>query len=369
MAKQRGACDATGRRSRRRFLAGLGAAGVAGLAGCTNNGGDGTENTTTTTSGEETTGEDARTSGDDASISGSMTVFHAGSLSPPFSQVEKDFEEKFGVDVQREAKGSVGSTRKITDQGRKADVLGVSDFRLIRDMMDEYADWYGVFVTNAMAIAYTGDSAGADEFTKENWWNVLTRDDVNVAHSDPAIDPNGYRSVMAMKLGAVPFQGETLYDQQTAKALRDQAKVTSGTETDLIRQLESGALDYAWEYASAGATHDNLNTLVLQPHVNLAKATAEYAKHYAKAEVEAGGQTYTGAPIAYGITVPSVAENPEAGAQWIKYVTQGDGVDTMTQNGFTMVSPMVVPASAESAVPSGVMEDAAAQETLGPLEL
>ena len=383
MSEQRDARDATDGRTRRRFLAALGATGVAGIAGCSGGngggGGDGTttsggEDTTTsggeaTTGGGETTGEE--TTGDSqSSISGSMTVFHAGSLSPPFSQVEKDFEGEFGVDVQREAKGSVGSTRKITDQGRKADVLGVSDFRLIRDMMmGEYADWYGVFVTNAMAVAYTDDSTGADEFTEDNWWNVLTRDDVNVAHSDPAVDPNGYRSVMAMKLGAVEFQGETLYDQQTVKALQDNARVTSGTETDLIGQLESGALDYAWEYASVGASHDSLNTLVLQPHVNLAKATSEYAKHYAKAKVEAGGQTYTGAPIAYGITVPSVAENPEAGAQWVEYVTQGDGVDTMTENGFQMVSPMVVPESAKSAVPSGVMKGAKAQRTLGPLEL
>ncbi len=374
MSEQRDVSDTTGGRTRRRFLAALGATGVAGLAGCsgaTTLGGDGATTTDdTTTGGTETTSGEETTGGGDASISGSMTVFHAGSLSPPWSQVEKDFEEKFGVDVQREAKGSVGSTRKITDQGRSADVLGVSDFRLIRDMMmGEYADWYGVFVTNAMAVAYTDDSAGADEFTEDNWWNVLTRDDVNVAHSDPAVDPNGYRSVMAMKLGAVEFEGEKLYDGSTAKSLQENARVTSGTETDLIGQLESGALDYAWEYASAGATHDNLNTLVLQPHVNLAKATSKYAKHYAKAKVEAGGQTYTGAPIAYGITVPSVAENPEAGAQWVEYVTQGDGVDTMTQKGFQTVSPMVVPQSAKGAVPSGVMEGATVQQTLGPLEL
>ena len=370
MAEQRDAEGVNGGRTRRRLLTTLGSAGVVGLAGCSGgNGGKGAA-ATTTTGGGETAGEETTGGGDDASISGTMTVFHAGSLAPPFRQVEKSFEEEFDVDVQREAKGSVGSTRKITDQGRTADVLGVSDFRLIRDMMmGEYADWYGVFVTNAMAIAYTDDSAGADEFTKGNWWNVLTRDDVNVAHADPAVDPNGYRSVMAMKLGAVEFQSETLYDQSTAKALQDNAKVTSGTETDLIGQLESGAIDYAWEYASVGASPENLDTLVLQPHVNLAKATAEYAKHYAKAKVKAGGQTYTGAPIAYGITVPSVAENPAAGRQWVEYVTQGHGVDTMTQNGFQTISPMVVPENAKSTVPSGVMKGAKAQQTLGPLEL
>ena len=364
MTEQRGA-GRDGGRTRRRFLAALGSAGAVGLAGCTSG-----EGTASVGGAQGTDGGQSTTTDASQSISGTMTVFHAGSLAPPWSQVEKGFEEEFGIQVQREAKGSVGSTRKITEQGRKADVLGVSDFRLIRDMMmGEFADWYGVFVTNAMAIAYTDESAGANEISEENWWKVLTRQDVNVAHSDPAVDPNGYRSVMAMKLGAVPFQGETLYDKQTSKALRDRAKVTSGTETDLIGQLESGALDYAWEYQSAAASHENLNVLELQPHVNLAKATREYADHYASVKVKAGGTTYTGAPIAYGITVPTVGENRAAGQQWVEYVTQGDGVDTMTEHGFTMVSPMVVPASAEQAVPSGVMKGTTAQETLGPLQL
>ena len=363
MPKQR---SGDGRRvGRRSYLAAAGSAAAAlGFAGCVGDGG-GTGTTTPATGGDTTTAGEGSTE-----VSGSITVFHAGSLAPPFSGIETAFEEEVGVQVDREAQGSVGSTRKITQQGRSADVLGVSDFRLIRDvMMGEYADWYGIFVTNAMAVAYTDESTGADEFTEDDWWSVLTRDDVNVAHSDPAVDPNGYRSVMAMKLGAVEFQGETLYDRSTAETLRENVQVTSGTETDLIGQLESGALDYAWEYASAGATHDSLNTLVLQPRVNLAQATAEYANHYAKAEVEAGGETYTGAPIAYGITVPSVAENPEAGARFVEYVTRGDGADDVTESGFTAVSPMVVPASAESDVPSGVMDGATAQETLGPLEL
>jgi molybdate/tungstate transport system substrate-binding protein len=341
MTKQR-RTDDVGRRS---FLAAAGGAVSLGLAGCiAPSGGSGS--------------------------GGSLTAFHAGSLAPPFSTAESKFEDETGIDVTREAKGSVGSTKKITEEGRSAEILGVSDFRLIRDMMlQEYSDWYGIFATNAMAIGYTDDSKYADEFSKGNWWEVLSRDDVAVAHSDPAVDPNGYRSVMAMKLGAIEFEGSTLYDKETAKALQKNAKITSGTETDLIGQLESGALDYAWEYASAGATHEELNVVQLQPHVNLAKATDAYANHYAKAKVNAGGNTYTGAPIAYGITVPSVAENPEAGAKWVEYMTTGDGKGIMEDSGFSTVSPMVVPESTKSSVPDSVMDGAEAKSSLGPLEL
>ncbi|WP_254545618.1 extracellular solute-binding protein [Halomarina pelagica] len=372
MAEER---SSAGKRSttRRRVLAGVGAAAAVGLAGCTGLGGespggnasDGADDGSNGTNGTNDAGDgDGGGSGAD-----SLTVFHAGSLAPPFSAAEPKFEEKYGVQVNREAKGSVGSTKKITEQGRKADVLGVSDFRLIRDMMlPKFADWYAVFATNSMTIAYTDDSVGADEVSSENWWEVLLRDDVRFAHSDPAVDPNGYRSVMAMQLGAIPFQGETLYDEATSKELIEKAAIPAGTETELIGQLEAGKLDYAWEYTSVEATHD-LNTVDLQPSVDLSKATATYADHYAKATVEAGGTTYTGAPIAYGITVPSVAQAPDLGAKWVEYMVTEPGQEILRNSGFDPTSPAVVPKSAESNVPERVMSHAEAKESLGPLEL
>ncbi|HKJ89460.1 MAG TPA: substrate-binding domain-containing protein, partial [Gammaproteobacteria bacterium] len=133
-----------------------------------------------------------------AGSQGSITIFHAGSLAPPFSAAESVFEKKTGIQVNREAKGSVASTKKITSIGRRADVLGVSDFRLLRDiLLPDYGSWYTVFVTNAMAIQYRPDSPGADRINKDNWWEVLSQPGVRIGHSDPAVDPGGYRAVMA----------------------------------------------------------------------------------------------------------------------------------------------------------------------------
>lgn len=341
---------AAGRRSRRSVLRATGAIGLAGLSGCV--GGDG-----------------GGGSDDGDGLAGTLTVFHAGSLAPPFSAAESAIEADRDVQVNREAKGSVGSTKKITEQRRSADVLGVSDYRLIRDLLlPDFGSWYAIFATNAMTIVYTPDSTGADEIGPGNWWEVLTREDVRFAHSDPAVDPNGYRTEMSMQLGAVEFDGETLYDRATADALVEQSIVPSGTETDLIGQLQSGALDYAWNYQSAGASYD-VETVDLQPHVDLSRATPAYAAHYANTEVEAGGNTYTGAPIAYGITVPGVAENPDAGAAWVEYMATEPGRGILGENGFEPVSPAVVPATAEAAVPDRVMATAEARESLGPLSL
>ncbi len=360
--------------TRRRLLRGAGTTGVVALAGCTSSdngndggGGDGS------TKGDDSTGNgsttDKTSSSGSKGLSGSMTIFHAGSLSAPFDAAEKKFESKYDVQVNQEATGSVDSTKKITNLGRSADVLGVSDYTLLRDeIVPKYGKWYAVFATNAMTVAYTDKSTGADEISADNWWKILSRDDVKVGHSDPAADPNGYRSVMTMKLGAVPLDGKTLYDESTAKKLIDHAQVPSATETDLISQLQSGELDYAWEYQSAGASHD-VKTVNLQPSVDLSKATSKYAKHYAKVKTVTKNETYTGAPIAYGMTVPSNAKNPDAGNAWVEYMITKPGQKILKDNGFEPVTPAVVPKSGKDAVPKGVMNNAEAKSSLGPLKL
>jgi molybdate/tungstate transport system substrate-binding protein len=341
----------TTQRSRRTFLAGS-AATIAGLAGCAGGNGDG----------------DGTTSGG-GSMKGSMTIFHAGSLAPPFSEAEPDFESEYGVDVTREAKGSVASTQKITQQGRKADVLGVSDFRLIRDrVVPEYGDWYAIFTTNAMSIQYREDSPGADEISSDNWWEVLSRDGVTIGHSDPAVDPGGYRAVMTQQLGKTEFEGERLYDDATYQKLRENSTVPTGTETNLEGQLASGELDYVFYYQSISAS-SGLPYVELQPEVDLSKATSAYAKHYAKAEVETDSGTFTGAPIAYGLTVPSVAKAPGRGAQWVEYFATEPGREILEAMGLVPVDPIVVPKSAEGDVPERVQSVASAQESLGPLDL
>lgn len=359
--------------SRRRLLHLGGAAAVTGLAGCTGGSGDGglTEDETSSDSSTKagdtvTTGGDNTTTSSDES---SLTIFHAGSLAPPFSAAEPTFEEQYDTTVNREAKGSVASTQKITEQGRTAGVLGVSDFRLIRDrLLPDYGDWYTIFTTNAMSIQYRDDSPGADEIGTDNWWEILSRDDVVIGHSDPAVDPGGYRSVMTMQLGKTEFDGEKLYDDATYQKLRDNATVPTGTETNLEGQLKAGKLDYVFYYQSISSTSE-LPWVKLQPEVDLSKATAEYAEHYAKAEVETDSGTFTGAPIAYGMAVPSVTETPELGAKWVEYMASDAGQQILKDNGLQPVSPIVVPESGKDAVPDRVMDVAEAKSSLGPLEL
>ncbi|GGL49590.1 tungstate ABC transporter substrate-binding protein WtpA [Halocalculus aciditolerans] len=300
---------------------------------------------------------------------GAVTVFHAGSLTVAFDDLEAGFTSAYDARVTQESAGSVRSTKKVTQPPhRAADVLAVADFRLLRDdLLPDYGDWYAIVATNAMTLAYTEDSKYADEFGPDTWWDVLAREDVTVGHSDPAVDPNGYRSLMAMDLGAIPFEGDALYDEAARDAMKANATNPSSDEVDLIGQLRSGKLDYAWGYESAGESH-GVQTVDLQPEVDLSKATSAYAEHYAKASVDAGGTTYTGSPIAYGVTVPSTAEHPEWGARWVEYLL-GDGQSALDANGFVALDAAVVPESHADAVPDRVLAHASVESSLGPMAL
>jgi len=335
------------RSSRRGVLRTVGAGTVAALGGCTG-----------------LTGTAV-----DTDRPASATVFHAGSLSPAFRAAEDDFEEDRDIALVREARGSVGSTKKITEQGRHADVLAVSDYRLLRDrLLPDFADWYAAFATNAMAIQYRPDAPGADDITTDNWWEVLAREDVTVAHSDPAVDPGGYRAVMVQQLGATPFEGDRLYDESTSRRLRENSVTPADTESHLRVSLESGDVDYAIYYRSLCETTD-LPWLSLQPSVDLSVATPTYADHYATASVETAAGTFTGAPIAYGITVPSVADSPAAGARWIEHLASTEGQRLLSEHGFDPITPLTVPSERASSVPDRLREYTESTDAIGPLEL
>jgi molybdate/tungstate transport system substrate-binding protein len=355
-------------RSRRDFLTTAGVIGSVGLVGCLGGASADGESPNGSGGGDESEGgEPDRDATSRTPTSDSLTIFHAGSLAPPFVAAESGFESEYGVSVNREPQGSVASTKKLTEQGRTADVLAVSDFRLLRDrLLPEYGDWYAIFATNAMSLQYREDSPDADEIGPDNWWEVLSRDGVTVGHSDPAIDPGGYRAVMATQLGKEELDGERLYDEATYERIRENMTVPTGTETKLEGQLKAGKLDYAIYYRSI-ATQSGLPHVDLQPHVDLSKFTEEYARHYAKAEVETSAGTFTGAPIAYGVTVPSVAEAPVRGAQWIEHLITESGRAVLEENGLIPKTPALV--TQDGDVPARVASHAEGKASVGPLEL
>jgi molybdate/tungstate transport system substrate-binding protein len=304
-----------------------------------------------------------------------VKVFHAGSLAVPLEQAEQQFEALHPeYDVQRESRGSLECVRQITEVGKPSDVLASADYSLIPDMMyPDYADWYVRFATNDVVLAYNDEvSMYADEITPENWYEILRRDNVIFGFSNPNDDPCGYRSVMVFQLAELNYGDDQIFDdlilENTAITVSEEADGTYHIKTpedlqpntekvnirpksvELVVLVEAGGLDYAFEYRSVAVQH-NLSFVDLPAEIDL--STMEYADTYKKVKVELADRSIqTGMPVMYGITVPTVAENPEGGLEFVKFVIGEPGQKIFADNG----QPPIVPPAGSGEIPAELQD-------------
>lgn len=270
-----------------------------------------------------------------------LTVFHAGSLSVPFEAAAGEFKEIYSsVDVEREPAGSRTTIRKVTELGKLADVIGSADYIAIEQLMfPDFTEWYIIFASNEIVIAYTDESKYSDEINKHNWHQILTREGVEYGHSDPDADPCGYRTLLVWQLAEQYYGMPGLYNKLMAGC---PDKNTRPKETELIALLQSGELDYAFQYRSIARQH-NLRFVELPPQINL--ADIQYQDFYATAEVEAAGsepgstQTQIGQPIFYAITIPKNAPRTDLGIAFLKFLLGPEGQAIMEENGQSPIVP------------------------------
>lgn len=275
-----------------------------------------------------------------------LVVFHAGSLSVPFRQIADQFAaENPGVRVLLEAAGSRNCARKISDLGRRCDVMASADYTVIEELLiPDHADWNIRFATNEMAIVYADISRRSDEINAENWYEILLDPQVAFGRSDPDADPCGYRTVLTVKLAEGFYGAEGLADRLLAKDLR----FIRPKETDLLPLLETHAIDYLFLYRSVADQH-GLNALLLPDEINL-KAPA-FADLYARATVEVSGKKpgetiiKAGAPMVYGVTIPNNPPSPELAVAFVRFLLDPfKGMAVMERNG----QPPIVPATTDS---------------------
>jgi molybdate/tungstate transport system substrate-binding protein len=273
-------------------------------------------------------------------LSGRLQVFHAGSLTAPFQQVSEEFNKIYpDVEILDEAAGSATTIRKVTELGKECGVVGSADYTLIPELMfPQYADWYVIFASNQMCIAYTDQSQFANEINSDNWYEILQRDGVTYGRSDPDQDPCGYRTLMVWQLAEKYYEAPGLYDSLYEAA----GDTMRPKETDLLAILQSGDLDYAFEYSSI-ALQQNLNYVKLPPEINL--SDVDFEDFYTQAQVEIAGtepgQTITmvGKPIVYGVTIPKNFPRQELAIAWVDFLLSDQGMTIMEANFQTPIMP------------------------------
>ncbi len=276
-------------------------------------------------------------------ISGKIVIFHAGSLSVPLKYA-KDFFEKMhpNVEILLESAGSRTCARKISDLKRRADIMASADYTVIDELLiPNYADWNIKFASNEMAIVYHKGSKYSDKINKDNWYEILMKDDVHFGRSDPNADPCGYRAVLTMQLAEKHYKNKGLSDKMMAKDLN----FIRPKEVDLLALLEAGAIDYLFLYRSVAQQH-SLNFVILPDEINL--KSYKLADFYKTASMQITGKkpgeyiTKKGLPMVYGITIPKTAENPEAAIAFLDFLlNENAGMRIMEDNGQPSMIPSV----------------------------
>ena len=274
-----------------------------------------------------------------------LVVFNAGSLAAPFRDLLAAFRAGHAAAIPaQENSGSLEAARKITELGKIPDVLAVADYAVIdRLIRPAHASWQVMFARNAMVLAYTDRSAGADEVRADNWWQVLLRPGVRVGRSDPALDPAGYRALMVLQL-AEGFYAEPGLAARLLLAMP--ARFVRPKEADLTALLQAGELDYAWTYRSI-ARSTGLRFVELPAEIDLGDPAL--ADLYARAKVmvpgakRLGGEMLelTGEPIVYALTIPDAAPHPELARAFVQFVLSDSGRAIIERNGLVPIVPVM----------------------------
>lgn len=259
--------------------------------------------------------------------SGKLIIFNAGSLSVPLEAMEKAFEAKYPqVDVVREAGGSTKMARLISDDGKPADIMASADYTVIdKTLIPAHAAVNIRFATNQLVLCYTDKSKYADEISAANWTEILQRKDVVWGHSEPNLDPCGYRSLMVLQLAEKFYKQPGLYEKLLAN--RPVANVRPKA-AELVSLLKNGEMDYAWEYRSVAVQH-GLKFLILDDHINLGNYQMD--DFYKQATVQVTGKepgtfmTQTGQSVTYGVTLINNAPNQEAAEAFMAYLLDPQG--------------------------------------------
>ncbi|HMD02897.1 MAG TPA: substrate-binding domain-containing protein, partial [Candidatus Baltobacteraceae bacterium] len=181
-----------------------------------------------------------------ASAAESIGVLYAGSLVTIMERRVVPALAKQGLDVRGEGKGSAALANLIRAGLRSPDVFISADAKILDGMIGasggNFVSWYLNFATTRLVIGYAAASPFAHDFVLANrgekkLTSALLAPGLRLGRTDPALDPKGYRTILACELleaqlGPPGFAARLLGDP------RNPAQIVP--EETLLARLEGG---------------------------------------------------------------------------------------------------------------------------------
>lgn len=278
----------------------------------------------------------------------SLVIFHHGSPTPAIEAAEKVFKTKYpGVTVLREKDDALPNMRKVTDLGKRADIVYTDDYSIIPPVMfPKYADTWIRYAHDEMTIAYAANSKYAKEINGDNWYKILQRPDVKWGIADPNAGPDGYFSLGQIMLSNIHYKDNTIFKNLIEANTGITATEAGGRYTvncpenlnpkstrvlirpdpeTLYPMILAGDLDYAFGYMGSviGEGPAGIKTVALPPQVNLSDlslVTSVYNRvtiNLFSDRPERKISVTLGAK-ANGLTIPLNAPNKKAAAEYLE---------------------------------------------------
>ncbi len=265
-----------------------------------------------------------------------LHIIHAGSMRVFLEEMSKRYRQiRPEVEITLQGGGARWGAKQIL-AGAKADLFVSADRHSINDLLyPTYCERARSFASSEMVISYTERSKFQEELTADNWMDILLRPGVAYGHTDPELDPAGYRTLLVWQLAAHHYGRPDLYEQlQDTFSLENQ--LTNGPEIE--KRLADGRLDYFFGYKSS-AMHRGGKYMDLPVEINL--GDPKYASLYSKARLTLSGAeegtsvTLQGEPIFYSLAVCKGSEEKEEAIRLADFLcTQGQ--DVLPSLGFTV---------------------------------
>jgi molybdate/tungstate transport system substrate-binding protein len=251
--------------------------------------------------------------------SGTVNVYYAGSLvNLNENLVGPAFATGTGFTYQGKGAGSGAIANQIKGKLATPDVVEFADpavnTMLIGSANGNYVSWYFTFATSQLVIGFDPKSKVAKAFIavqqgKLLWYKALQQKGLRIGRTDPNIDPKGYRAIWMANLAQKQYQLKG-FEQKLFGDTENPAQVFP--EQVLVARMLTGQINAGIFYLSE-VKDLGIPYITLPPRVNL--GSTRYGTWYATQHfTTSAGQTITGAPIQYTISIPSTVKN-EAGAE------------------------------------------------------
>jgi molybdate/tungstate transport system substrate-binding protein len=296
-----------------------------------------------------------------AADSPQLVIYHAGSLTAAFTQVEKLYTQETGVCVVDVSAGSVDLARRITAGKEACDIYASADYQDIDLLLKPagYARYDILFGQGEMVLAYTTASRGAGTIADpsgvfnppasipdaaSDWYLQLTGAGVTIGGSHPFLDPSGYRADMIFQLTERHYAAANLYDKLVTHYALTRPTDALGKTYDYQMIYEHSALaaylaDATKSYRfvrlpdAIGLSNPDLNHLYRSAGVVLPGLHA------------AGSQKSVRIPatrVVWGLTVLNGAPNRDNAIRFLQLLFGPEGVAVQSATGPAPISPPIV---------------------------